>query len=29
MNTLFWHIFIDSNVIYFTAFTALSYLFHK
>ncbi|AUT86088.1 hypothetical protein D3Z63_19395 [Vibrio parahaemolyticus] len=29
MNTLFWHIFIDSHVIYFTAFTALSYLFHK
>ncbi|EGQ8408258.1 hypothetical protein FXI71_24445, partial [Vibrio parahaemolyticus] len=25
----FWHIFIDSHVIYFTAFTALSYLFHK
>ncbi|EGU9376283.1 hypothetical protein GTP93_18350, partial [Vibrio parahaemolyticus] len=23
------HIFIDSHVIYFTAFTALSYLFHK
>ncbi|EGQ9288342.1 hypothetical protein D5Q55_20810, partial [Vibrio parahaemolyticus] len=22
-------IFIDSHVIYFTAFTALSYLFHK
>ncbi|EGQ9823239.1 hypothetical protein FV767_20000 [Vibrio parahaemolyticus] len=29
MNTLFWHIFIDSHVIYFTTFTALSYLFHK
>ncbi|MQC28912.1 hypothetical protein FDE64_03655 [Vibrio parahaemolyticus] len=29
MNTLFWHIFIHSHVIYFTAFTALSYLFHK
>ncbi|EGQ8397035.1 hypothetical protein GTW36_09245 [Vibrio parahaemolyticus] len=29
MNTLFWHIFIDLHVIYFTVFTALSYLFHK